>query len=318
MSIFGHVKKQGNIDEVVNFETFGNSMMLLFRLSTGAGWNDVFESLMVSPPDCDPNYRGLLNGNCGSKISATFYLVSYIFIVFLIIINMYIAIILENVNKAQEAKLLINQDDFYQYYLNWTSYVPDGKQFIPVRSVPNFVAQLNEPFRIAKPNEAELAQMLIPVRMRDRVHCFDLLRALVKRHLTKHGQSFEAFEQIATKMEDEFKNHFRRKAALSERKRKLSSRVTGVIKNKGSRQNSVVKSPVCDDIEKIYTDVSIYQEIGELKPLVTNVPAETKKDDAPSEQRLPGRVLFVPAFIDSNESEGDSVWTNAPRLYDAR
>ena len=31
INLFGHVKHQGALDDVVNFETFGRSMMLLFR-----------------------------------------------------------------------------------------------------------------------------------------------------------------------------------------------------------------------------------------------------------------------------------------------
>ena len=305
MSIFGHVKKQGNIDETVNFETFGNSMMLLFRLSTGAGWNDVLESLMVKPPNCDPNYKALPNGDCGSPISATCYLVSYIFIVFLIIVNMYIAIILENVNRAQEANLVIKKEDFYQYYLNWTAFVPDGKQFLPISKVPDFVAQLNEPFRIAKPNEEELTLMWIPVRMRDRVHCFDLLRALVKRLLTKHGESFEAFEQIALKMEDEFKNHFRRKSALAESKSTLQ-KVTNVIrKNSINREMELKHSS--NNIPKFSMDSlnsNTYQEIQELKPVSSMKFAADVKSSEPVQAR---QVVYVPPFIDGNDSEGDSV-----------
>lgn len=31
MSVFGHVKQQGALNDIVNFETFGRSMQLLFR-----------------------------------------------------------------------------------------------------------------------------------------------------------------------------------------------------------------------------------------------------------------------------------------------
>jgi hypothetical protein len=31
MSVFGHVRQQGALDDMVNFETFGRSMQLLFR-----------------------------------------------------------------------------------------------------------------------------------------------------------------------------------------------------------------------------------------------------------------------------------------------
>ena len=39
MTIFGHVKHQGAIDDLVNFETFGRSMQLLFRCRTSEHFN---------------------------------------------------------------------------------------------------------------------------------------------------------------------------------------------------------------------------------------------------------------------------------------
>ena len=79
-------------------------MQLLFRLVTSAGWNDVLEPLLVTPPDCDPGYKGLPNGDCGHPFVAIVYFVSFIIINFMIVINMYIAIILENFNQVSESK----------------------------------------------------------------------------------------------------------------------------------------------------------------------------------------------------------------------
>ena len=70
--------------------------MLLFRLSTGAGWNDVLDACSIQPPYCDRNYKDLPRGNCGDPIAAKIYFSILIVVSFLIIINMYIAIILEN------------------------------------------------------------------------------------------------------------------------------------------------------------------------------------------------------------------------------
>ena len=39
MTIFGHVKHQGAIDDLVNFETFGRSMQLLFRCRASEHFN---------------------------------------------------------------------------------------------------------------------------------------------------------------------------------------------------------------------------------------------------------------------------------------
>ena len=72
------------------------------RLVTSAGWNDVLDPLMAQPPDCDPGYKQLPNGNCGFPFVSIIYFVSFIIINFMIVINMYIAIILENFNQAHQ------------------------------------------------------------------------------------------------------------------------------------------------------------------------------------------------------------------------
>ncbi|XP_068683446.1 sodium channel protein 1 brain-like [Montipora foliosa] len=227
MSTFGHVKKQKNLDDTVNFETFGRSLLLLFRLSTGAGWNDILESLMLREPDCDPTYGGLPNGNCGYPVGAVMYLVSYIFIVFLIIVNMYIAIILENVNRVQEGGLIITKEHLDSYYQKWATFVTNGKQYLQVNQVSDFVDLLDEPLKIAKPNEHELVRIGINVRMGYRVQCFDLLRCLVKRLLEKHGESPLAFEEIASKLE----NHFRRRGVRKKSRMSKSRSVSNDIPN---------------------------------------------------------------------------------------
>ena len=48
MNSFGHVKLNGSLDDTVNFQTFGSSMVLLFRLATAAGWNDVLDGLLIA------------------------------------------------------------------------------------------------------------------------------------------------------------------------------------------------------------------------------------------------------------------------------
>jgi len=106
----------------VNFETFGRSMQLLFRLMTSAGWNDVLESLMVQPPECDPTPNSRqMNGDCGYPLLAITYFTSFIIISYMIVINMYIAIILENFNQAhQEEEIGIVEDDLEMFYIRWS------------------------------------------------------------------------------------------------------------------------------------------------------------------------------------------------------
>ena len=76
-----HVKPMGAINDQVNFKTFGNSMLLLFRLVTSAGWNDVLEPLM-NQRNCTVS-TGKIPGDCGDPVIAVLYFISFIFIVFL-------------------------------------------------------------------------------------------------------------------------------------------------------------------------------------------------------------------------------------------
>ena len=88
---------------------------------TSAGWNDGLDSLMLSPPDCDPHYRHLPNGDCGYPTTSVIYLVSFIIINFMIIINMYIAIILENFNRTnEEEEMGLVEEDLEMFYRIWS------------------------------------------------------------------------------------------------------------------------------------------------------------------------------------------------------
>lgn len=91
---------------------------------TSAGWNDVLESLMIQPPNCEIGDPGQHNGNCGSPLLAITYFTSFIIISYMIVINMYIAIILENFNQAhQEEEIGIVEDDLEMFYIRWSKLV---------------------------------------------------------------------------------------------------------------------------------------------------------------------------------------------------
>ena len=58
MSFFMTVKLRGTLDEVYNFQTFGQSMILLFQMSTSAGWDGVLNGIM-DEKDCEPGESSL-------------------------------------------------------------------------------------------------------------------------------------------------------------------------------------------------------------------------------------------------------------------
>lgn len=210
MSFFGYVKKSGGLNDVVNFETFLNSMMLLFRVMTAAGWNDVLDSLLIQPPHCDPDYKNIPNGNCGNKWLAIVFFSSYIVNIFLVLINMYVAVILENYNQVMEQeKIGLTSGDLDLFYQKWEQYDPEATQYIRYHHLSDFVDSLDGNLCIPKPNKAACALLTIPLVEGDKIHCLDLLHALVRRVVSGYEDvGSEDFNVVMMRMEERFQAAF--------------------------------------------------------------------------------------------------------------
>jgi len=138
MSNFAYVKKEAMINDMFNFETFGNSLICMFMITTSAGWDGLLDPIMNSEaPDCDPdlyNPGSDVRGNCGNPMLGIIFFCSYIIMSFLVVVNMYIAIILENFNVAtEESADPLCEDDFEMFYETWEKFDPDASQFIQYR-----------------------------------------------------------------------------------------------------------------------------------------------------------------------------------------
>uniref|UniRef100_A0A669PXU5 Sodium channel protein n=1 Tax=Phasianus colchicus TaxID=9054 RepID=A0A669PXU5_PHACC len=205
MSNFAYVKKEAGIDDIFNFETFGNSIICLFQITTSAGWDGLLSPILNSgPPDCDPNLENpgsSIKGNCGNPSIGIFFFCSYIIISFLIVVNMYIAIILENFNVAtEESSEPLCEDDFEMFYEIWEKFDPDATQFIAYSTLSDFVDTLQEPLKIPKPNKIKLITMDLPMVAGDKIHCLDILFALTKEVLGDSGE----MDALKDTMEEKF------------------------------------------------------------------------------------------------------------------
>ncbi|XP_039670952.1 sodium channel protein type 4 subunit alpha-like isoform X4 [Perca fluviatilis] len=205
MANFAYVKKQDGLDDMFNFETFGNSIICLFQISTSAGWDNLLSPIMASSPEeCDLHFVNTgtnTRGNCGSPSVGIAFFVSYIIISFLIVVNMYIAIILENFSVAtEESTEPLSEDDFEMFYEVWEKFDSEATQFIEFSMLSIFADNLSEPLRIAKPNRIKLISMDLPMVSGDRIHCLDILFAFTKRVLGESGE----MDALKQQMEEKF------------------------------------------------------------------------------------------------------------------
>uniref|UniRef100_A0A8C3H018 Sodium channel protein n=1 Tax=Corvus moneduloides TaxID=1196302 RepID=A0A8C3H018_CORMO len=201
MANFAYVKMEGGIDDMFNFQTFANSMLCLFQITTSAGWDGLLSPILnTGPPYCDPNVKGTI-GECGKPAIGIIYFVSYIIISFLIVVNMYIAVILENFNVAtEESTEPLGEDDFDIFYEIWEKFDPEATQFITVSVLSDFADALSKPLRVPKPNKVELTAMDLPVVSGDKIHCLDILFAFTKRVLGDSGE----LDSLKVQMEEKF------------------------------------------------------------------------------------------------------------------
>ncbi|KAI2663692.1 Sodium channel protein type 8 subunit alpha [Labeo rohita] len=204
MSNFAYVKREVGIDDMYNFETFGNSMICLFMITTSAGWDGLLAPILNYPPDCNPekeNPGTTVKGDCGNPSVGIFFFVMYIIVSFLIVVNMYIAIILENFSVAtEESADPLCEDDFESFYEIWEKFDPDASQFITFAKLSDFADTLEHPLRVPKPNIIELIAMDMPMVSGDRIHCLDILFAFTKRVLGDSGD----LDMMRQQMEERF------------------------------------------------------------------------------------------------------------------
>ncbi|XP_051516008.1 sodium channel protein type 8 subunit alpha-like isoform X5 [Myxocyprinus asiaticus] len=204
MSNFAYVKREAGIDDMYNFETFGNSMICLFMITTSAGWDGLLAPILNYDPDCDPNKENpgtTVKGDCGNPSVGIFFFVMYIIVSFLIVVNMYIAIILENFSVAtEESSDPLCEDDFESFYEIWEKFDPTASQFITFAKLGDFADTLEHPLRVPKPNTKELIAMDLPMVSGDRIHCLDILFAFTKRVLGDSGD----LDMMRLQMEERF------------------------------------------------------------------------------------------------------------------
>ncbi|GMF33384.1 unnamed protein product [Phytophthora lilii] len=151
VQIFAKVKFGELITSTANFQTFGRALITLVRCATGERWNDMMYEL-ANQEDCEPdppynpNSCGIttdidcvpMNG-CGSPV-AFIYLYSFTLLVTFILLNIFIAVILEGFAKEKD------REDGYEAFVNmWSTFDPEATGFLEWHVLPSFLATLEPP-----------------------------------------------------------------------------------------------------------------------------------------------------------------------------
>ncbi|XP_054686368.1 sodium channel protein type 2 subunit alpha-like isoform X3 [Grus americana] len=298
MSNFAYVKREVGIDDMFNFETFGNSMICLFQITTSAGWDGLLAPILNSgEPDCDPHKDhpgSSVKGDCGNPSVGIFFFVSYIIISFLVVVNMYIAVILENFSVAtEESAEPLSEDDFEMFYEVWEKFDPDATQFIEYSKLSDFAASLDPPLLIAKPNKVQLIAMDLPMVSGDRIHCLDILFAFTKRVLGESGE----MDALRIQMEDRF---------MAANPSKVSYEpITTTLKRKQEEVSAVI-------IQRAYRRYLLRQKVKKVSSIYNR--NKNKEGDGPVIREI---IIDKLNGNSTPEKTDESSSTTSPPSYDS-
>ncbi|KAM6332731.1 sodium channel protein type 3 subunit alpha isoform 11-T11 [Podargus strigoides] len=298
MSNFAYVKREVGIDDMFNFETFGNSMICLFQITTSAGWDGLLAPILNSgEPDCDPHKDhpgSSVKGDCGNPSVGIFFFVSYIIISFLVVVNMYIAVILENFSVAtEESAEPLSEDDFEMFYEVWEKFDPDATQFIEYSKLSDFAASLDPPLLIAKPNKVQLIAMDLPMVSGDRIHCLDILFAFTKRVLGESGE----MDALRIQMEDRF---------MAANPSKVSYEpITTTLKRKQEEVSAVI-------IQRSYRHYLLRQKVKKVSSIYNR--NKNKEGDGPVIKEI---IIDKLNGNSTPEKTDESSSTTSPPSYDS-
>ncbi|XP_071348102.1 sodium channel protein type 2 subunit alpha-like isoform X1 [Trachinotus anak] len=306
MANFAYVKKQDGIDDMFNFETFGNSMICLFQISTSAGWDNLLSPIMSSSPDeCDANFVNTgtnTRGNCGSPSMGIAFFVSYIIISFLIVVNMYIAIILENFSVAtEESTEPLSEDDFEMFYEVWEKFDSEATQFIEFSMLSSFADTLSEPLRIARPNMIKLIAMDLPMVSGDRIHCLDILFAFTKRVLGESGD----MDALKQQMEEKF--------MMTNPSKVSHEPITSTLRRKLEEVSAII-------IQRCYRRHLVRRQMRQASYLYRQINYETVVDveNAPETEGLIASMIqhYGPVGVEIVQTTEDTLMSSPPS-YDS-
>ena len=141
VAMFGRVKWGYYLNVHANFTEWGIAMLTLFRMITGEGWNGIMYDCMVTEPYCDYEAH-----NCGSPVFAIIYFCSFTTIGSFVLLNLVIAIILENFETSSaKEEYPIKPNDFDHFAAIWSRFDPYATQYIPAQSLEEILYLVGPP-----------------------------------------------------------------------------------------------------------------------------------------------------------------------------
>ena len=168
MNLFGKVRVTGNfLNRYANFETFGFSMLTLFRMATGEAWNGIMHDCMITkdcvyyqdPATGDVTYYNqedsfwqdldedtYTNQCTPHPVGAIIFFCFFCILCAFVMLNLVIAVILDNFqNNSKTSELGVSKEDMMHFTDVWMRLDPRATYYIPAEKLPRVIGAMDHP-----------------------------------------------------------------------------------------------------------------------------------------------------------------------------
>uniref|UniRef100_A0A2C9MAT1 EF-hand domain-containing protein n=2 Tax=Biomphalaria glabrata TaxID=6526 RepID=A0A2C9MAT1_BIOGL len=194
MQVFGTIilDSKSSITRHNNFRSFSSALLLLFRCATGEAWQQIMLSCL-SGQACDPESLrpddppDMAETGCGSDI-AYMYFVSFIFLCSFLMLNLFVAVIMDNFDYLTRDSSILGPHHLDEYVRVWSIYDPKASGRIHYTDMYEMLRTMEPPVGFGKKCPYKLAyrkliRMNMPVAEDGTVHFTTTLFALIRECL---------------------------------------------------------------------------------------------------------------------------------------
>ncbi|XP_057212233.1 voltage-dependent R-type calcium channel subunit alpha-1E isoform X4 [Triplophysa rosa] len=194
MQVFGNIKlnEKSQINRHNNFKTFFGALMLLFRSATGESWQDIMLSCL-GEKECETDMS--LNNSttkdirkeCGTDF-AYFYFVSFIFFSSFLMLNLFVAVIMDNFEYLTRDSSILGPHHLDEFVRIWGEYDRAACGRIHYTDMYEMLTCMSPPLGLGKKCPSKVAYkrlvlMNMPVDEDMSVHFTSTLMALIRTAL---------------------------------------------------------------------------------------------------------------------------------------
>ncbi|XP_057324911.1 voltage-dependent calcium channel type A subunit alpha-1 isoform X2 [Microplitis mediator] len=206
MQVFGNIAldPDTSIYEHNNFQSFIQSLMLLFRCATGESWPSIMLSC-IKERKCDPRAKPSPEG-CGSNLAYA-YFVSFIFFCSFLMLNLFVAVIMDNFDYLTRDSSILGAHHLDEFVRIWAEYDPNATGRIHFTEMYDMLKNMDPPLGFGNkcPNRLaykKLIRMNMPVDDECKVAFTTTLFALIRENLSIKMRVAEEMDQADEELKD--------------------------------------------------------------------------------------------------------------------